>query len=134
VPVVHRPGLGGGGAAGPGLWTTIAGQTVDATPLDLGSTPELLDDSAYAIEAVFSGTDGAGLAVTYKRTANVYRDGGFAQLAPFSPVAEVDIDNGGATDATIAVGGSDNLAYFRVTGLGGTTIEWSVAYRMLRAG
>lgn len=130
--IVHRAMMLGG-VSGPSQWTTWRDQTGDATPKNIGSTGELLDASAHTVEAVFQGTDGAGLAVTYKRTANVYRTGGgFAQLAPFSPVAEVDIDGGGATDATIVVTGADNQAYFQVTGLGGTTINWSVAYRVLR--
>lgn len=131
--IVRRAGFNVGRISAASQWTGTTAETANETPANIAATSELEDDASYMIEAVFSGSDGAGLSVAYKRSAAVYRTGGgVAQLGAFSPVAEVDIDGGGATDATIWVSGADNKAYMRVTGLPATTIKWQVAFRTLR--
>jgi len=118
---------------GGGVWLEATGQTVGDAVADL-ATIALDDGAAYTVEAVFTGSDGAGFGVTYKRTANVYRTGGGnATHTSGSPNDDVDVDGGDTdTTATIYVTGSDANVSLRVDGKAGLTIDWRVAYRLIK--
>jgi hypothetical protein len=123
----------GSSLGGASSWSEATGQTVGDVVADLASA-DLDDDAAYTVEAVFTGSDGAGFGVTYKRTANAYRTGGGnATLTAPGSVDEVDVDAGDVdVTALIRVSGADDKVYFRVDGKAALTIDWRVAYRLIK--
>ena len=111
------------------ITTTGAGQTTTGTPLAIFTSPALLDNSSYWVEAWVTARDTAGgQRALYLRQACVYRQGGgAATLLGGTPLAPVTVEPVAGWDADITVTG--NTFTVTVTGAAATTLNWVCTVR-----